>query len=71
MEDPKSALGVVLVPRCRNGLAVQPAGVLSIDKGMQPNNAGHSVDYLEIYEPDVVADEMQLLLRYGASLFAR
>ena len=41
----------------------------SIDKGMQPNNAGQHINYLEIYEPDVVADEMQPVLRYGASLF--
>src|SRR5208283_5220283 len=31
----------------------------SIDNGMKPNNAGQHVDYLEIYEPDVLADEMQ------------
>jgi hypothetical protein len=43
----------------------------SIDKGMRPNDSGHHVDYLEIYEPDVLADEMQAVLRYGASLFAR
>jgi len=43
----------------------------SIDKGMRPNNAGRQVNYLEIYEPDVPADEMQPVLRYGASLFAR
>ncbi len=43
----------------------------SIDKGMQPNNAGQHVNYLGIYEPDVLADEMQPVLRYGASLFAR
>lgn len=42
----------------------------SIDKGMEPNSAGKRVDYLEIYEPDVLADEMQPVLRYGASLFA-
>ena len=43
----------------------------SIDKGMAPNNAGRQVNYLEIHEPDVLADEMQPVLRYGASLFAR
>jgi hypothetical protein len=43
----------------------------SIDKGMQPNAAGKHVNYLEIYEPDVLADEMQPVLRYGASLFGR
>jgi hypothetical protein len=43
----------------------------SIDKGMAPNRAGQHVNYLEIHEPDVLADEMQPVLRYGASLFAR
>ena len=43
----------------------------SIDKGMEPNSAGQHVNYLEIHEPDVLADEMQPVLRYGASLFAR
>jgi len=43
----------------------------SIDNGMVRNNAGQHVNYLEIYEPDVLADEMQPVLRYGASLFAR
>ncbi|MGD0401120.1 MAG: hypothetical protein ABSC04_19695 [Syntrophobacteraceae bacterium] len=41
----------------------------SIDKGMRPNKAGHHVNYLKIYTPDVIADEMQPVLRYGASLF--
>lgn len=41
----------------------------SIDKGMEPNNAGQHVNYLEIYGPDVLADKMQPVLRYGASLF--
>jgi hypothetical protein len=43
----------------------------SIEKGMQPNNAGQRVNYLEIYEPDVLAEEMQPVLRYGASLFVQ
>ena len=43
----------------------------SINTGMRPNAAGQHVDYLEIYEPDVLADEMQPVLRYAASLFAR
>lgn len=43
----------------------------SIDKGMRPNSAGQHVNYLEIYEGDVLADEMQPVLRYGASLFAQ
>jgi Beta-galactosidase len=41
----------------------------SIDKGMRPNNTGHHINYLEIQEPDVLAEEMQPVLRYGASLF--
>ncbi len=40
----------------------------SIDKGMRLN-AGRHVDYIEIYEPDVLADDLQSVLRYGASLF--
>jgi hypothetical protein len=43
----------------------------SIDKGTAPNRAGRRVNYLEIYEPDVLADDLQPTLRYGASLFAR
>jgi hypothetical protein len=41
----------------------------SINRGMQPNSAGRHVNYLEIYAPDVLADEMQPVLRDGASLF--
>ena len=43
------------------------------NKGPQLNNAGYYItfSYLEIYEPDVLADEMQPVLRYGASLFTR
>jgi hypothetical protein len=36
---------------------------------MEPNKEGQHVDYLEIYEGDVLADEMQSVLRFGASLF--
>jgi hypothetical protein len=43
----------------------------SINKGTAPNKAGQRINYLEIYEPDVLADEMQPVLRYGASRFAR
>src|ERR1700688_2193738 len=43
----------------------------SIDKGIKPNKAGQHVNYLEIYKPDVLADEMQPVLRYAASLFAQ
>jgi hypothetical protein len=41
----------------------------SIDIGMQPNSAGQHVNYLEIYEADVLADDLQPALRNGASLF--
>jgi hypothetical protein len=43
----------------------------TIDKGMRPNAAGQSINYLEIYEPDVLADDLQPVLNYGASLFVR
>jgi len=38
----------------------------SIDEGMHPNNRGQHVNYLEIYERDVVAEEMQPVLRYAS-----
>ncbi len=41
----------------------------SITEAMEPNEAGKHVNYLEIYAPDVVAEEMQPVLSYGASLF--
>jgi hypothetical protein len=41
----------------------------SIDKGMAPNVNGRRINYLEIYEADVLADEMQPVLQYAASLF--
>jgi hypothetical protein len=41
----------------------------SIDIGMQPNAIGQHINYLEIYEPDVLADDLQPVLRDGASLF--
>lgn len=41
----------------------------AINRGTQPNTAGHRISYLEIYEPDILADEMQPVLRTGASLF--
>jgi hypothetical protein len=40
-----------------------------IDRGTLPNASGHRINYLEIYEPDVLAPEMQPVLHYGASLF--
>jgi hypothetical protein len=41
----------------------------SIDLGMVPNAADQRVNFLQIYEPDVTAQEMQSTLQYGASLF--
>jgi len=41
----------------------------SINKGMQLNTAGQHINYLGIYAKDVVADEMQPVLQYAASLF--
>ena len=43
----------------------------SIDKGMAPNSAGRHVNYLEIYEADVLPADMQPVLQYAASLFRR
>ena len=43
----------------------------SISVAMEPNTAGQHVNYLQIYEQDVLADEMQPVLQYAASLFAR
>jgi hypothetical protein len=55
----------------RMGAAGDPPLALrkSIDLGMATNPSGQHVDYLEIYEPDVTAPDMQSVLRYGASLF--
>jgi len=41
----------------------------SIDLAMEPEAGGQHINYLEIYESDVLAPEMQSVLRYGASLF--
>jgi hypothetical protein len=41
----------------------------AIARGTQPNAAGHRINYLEIYEPDVLSDELQPVLRKGAALF--
>ena len=41
----------------------------AIDRGTQQNSNGYRINYLEIYEPDVLASEMQATLSYGASLF--
>lgn len=43
----------------------------SIDKGMAANHAGRHVNYLQIYEGDVLPADMQPVLQYAASLFAR
>jgi hypothetical protein len=41
----------------------------SIDIGMQPNAAGQHINYLEIYEADVLAADLQPVLRAAASRF--
>jgi hypothetical protein len=41
----------------------------SVDRGTQPNASGHRINYLEIYEPDILAPEMQPTLQYAASQF--
>jgi hypothetical protein len=41
----------------------------AINKSMALNGAGQHVDFLEIYEPDILAADMQPVLEYGASLF--
>jgi Beta-galactosidase len=43
----------------------------SIDKGMARNSGGRHVNYLAIYEGDVLPADMQPVLQYAASLFAR
>lgn len=55
------------------GAAGNPPAALraSVDKGMPPGPRGQHVNYLEIYAPDVMASEMQPVLRYAASLFMR
>jgi hypothetical protein len=41
----------------------------SVNRGTQPNASGHRINFLEIYEPDILADAMQPVLQYAASLF--
>jgi hypothetical protein len=43
----------------------------SIDYALETNSAGHHVNYLEVYEPDVLADDLQAVLRDAAARFAR
>jgi hypothetical protein len=41
----------------------------SINKGMAPNKTGQHINYLEIYEGDVLPDDMRPVLKDAASLF--
>jgi len=41
----------------------------ALAKGLQPNASGHRVNYIEIYEPDILAPEMQPALRDAFSEF--
>jgi hypothetical protein len=43
----------------------------SMDKGLRRNAAGRHINYLEVYLPDVLADEMQSVLRDGAARLAQ
>jgi hypothetical protein len=64
--------GLQLRTSAENDSAVMGAAgnpPLAIDKGMQLNGAGRHVNYLEVYEPDVLASDMQPTPRYAASLF--
>jgi len=36
---------------------------------MRTNSGGRHIHYLEIYEPDVLADDLQPALRNAAALF--
>jgi hypothetical protein len=60
------------VGSAKQGAAGNPPLALrrSIDLAMEPNKAGQHVDFVEIYEVDVVPADMQPVLKYGASLFA-
>jgi hypothetical protein len=40
----------------------------AIDVGVEPNRAGKRVNFLQIYEPDVLSKDMQSVLSYGAAL---
>ncbi len=61
------------VPSQVMGAAGNPPLALtrSIDKGMAPNKTGQHVNFLEIYEGDVLPDDMQPVLKDAASLFSR
>jgi hypothetical protein len=70
--------GLQMRTSAQNGSAVMgapgnPAAALrmSIDKGLALNRAGRHVNYLEVYEPDVLAPDMQPVLQHAASLLAR
>jgi hypothetical protein len=41
----------------------------AIDKGLRPNPAGQHVDFLQIYEADILSADLQPVLAYGASRF--
>jgi hypothetical protein len=43
----------------------------SIDAALEQNSAGHHVNYLEVYEPDVLANDLQSVLQEAAARFAR
>jgi hypothetical protein len=51
------------------GAAGNPPAALkaSVDLGLRRGPGGHHINYLEIYEPDVIAPEMQPVLQFAAS----
>jgi hypothetical protein len=59
------------VPSQVMGAAGDPPLALtrSINKGMAPNKTGQHVNYLEIHAADVLADNMQPVLKAAAALF--
>ncbi|HXW50915.1 MAG TPA: hypothetical protein VEJ41_02900 [Candidatus Acidoferrales bacterium] len=68
--------GLQMRTSAMNGSAVMgadgdPALALrrSVDLGMETNADGQHINYLEIYNPDVIAPETQSVLQYAASLF--
>jgi hypothetical protein len=72
----RTVTGFLLSTNCQNqsevmGAAGNPPLALmrTITNGMQLNDIGKHVDYIEIYSEDVDAADLQPVLRWGASLF--
>jgi hypothetical protein len=70
----RAVTGFLLQTSCENhpeamGAAGDPPLALmrSIQNGMRKNDDGKYADYIEIQAPDVEADDLQPVLRWGAS----